>query len=90
MIEVFKEWVERWQQRLRKDKYMISARNAFYAFFRAFMGPLMQDLATYTVISDVLRGVPAIYALYAGYDDLSHFAGMKSPEAFKVLHETDT
>jgi len=89
VIEVFKEWVERWQQRLRKDKYMISARNAFYAFFRAFMGPLMQDLATYTVISDVLRGVPAIYALYAGYDDLSHFAGMTSPESFKALHETD-
>jgi len=87
--EVFKEWVERWQQIRRKDKYIISARNPFYAFFRAFMGPLMQDLATYMVISDMLRGVPAIYALYAGYDDLSHFAGMKSPEAFKVLHETD-
>ena len=89
VIEVFKEWVERWQQKRRKDKYIISARNAFYAFFRAFMGPLMQDLATYSIISDVLRGVPAIYALYAGYDDLSHFAGMQSPESFRVLHETD-
>jgi len=89
VIEVFKEWVERWQQKLRKDKYIVSARNLFYAFFRAFMGPLMQDLATYTIISDVLRGVPAIYGLYAGYDDLSHFAGMTSPEAFRALHETD-
>jgi hypothetical protein len=41
------------------------------------------------VISDVLRGVPAIYALYAGYDDLSHFAGIHSPEAFEALSETD-
>ena len=89
VIEVFKEWVERWQQKRRKDKYIISARNPFYAFFRAFMGPLMQDLATYAIISDVLRGVPAIYALYAGYDDLSHFAGMQSPESFRALHETD-
>jgi len=87
--EVLKEWIERWQQKQRKDKYIISARNPLYAFFRGFMGPLMQDLATYTIIGDVLRGVPAIYGLYAGYDDLSHFAGMKSPEAFKVLHETD-
>ena len=87
--EVFKEWIERWQQIRRKDKYIISARNPFYAFFRAFMGPLMQDLATYAIIGDVLRGVPAIYGLYAGYDDLSHFAGMMSPEALKVLHETD-
>jgi hypothetical protein len=53
------------------------------------MGPLLQDLTTYTVIGDVLRGVPAIYALYAGYDDLAHFAGMSSPEAFESLHETD-
>jgi hypothetical protein len=37
----------------------------------------------------VLRGIPAVYALYAAYDDLSHFAGMTSPESFKVLHETD-
>jgi len=89
VIEVIKEWVERWQQKRRKDKYIISARNVFYAFFRAFMGPLMQDLATYAIISDILRGVPAIYALYAGYDDLSHFAGMQSPESFRALHETD-
>ena len=89
VIEVFKEWMERWQQKRRRDKYIVSARNLFYAFFRGFMGPLMQDLATYTIISDVLRGVPAIYALYAGYDDLSHFAGMQSPESFRALHETD-
>jgi uncharacterized membrane protein YvlD (DUF360 family) len=87
--EVVTEWIERWQQKRRKDKYIVSARNPFYAFFRSFMGPLMQDLATYTIIGDVLRGVPAMYGLYAGYDDLSHFAGMRSPEAFKVLHETD-
>jgi hypothetical protein len=87
--EVVTEWIERWQQKRRKDKYIVSARNPFYAFFRSFMGPLMQDLATYTIIGDVLRGVPAMYGLFAGYDDLSHFAGMRSPEAFKVLHETD-
>jgi hypothetical protein len=33
------------------------------------------------VISDVLRGLPAIYALYAGYDDVCHFAGKETPEA---------
>ncbi len=89
VIEILKEWLEHWQQKRRKDKYIVSARNIFYALLRGFMGPLMQDLATYTVISDVLRGVPAIYALYAGYDDLSHFAGMQSPESFRALHETD-
>jgi len=89
VIECIKEWWEAWQQKRRKDPYRVSARNFAYAFLRGFMGPLMQDLATYMVISDILRGVPAIYALYAGYDDLSHFAGMHSPEASEALHDID-
>lgn len=89
VIEVIKEWWERWQQKRRQDKYIVSARNLAYGFVRAFMGPLMQDMATYMVISDVLRGIPAVYALYAGYDDLGHFAGMQTPEALQALHETD-
>lgn len=95
IIEIIKEWFEAARQRRRHkrgsvdDKYIVTARNPAYALLRAFMGPLLQDLTTYTVISDVLRGVPAIYALYAGYDDLAHFAGMSSEEAFEALHETD-
>ena len=89
VIECIKEWWQAWGQRRRKDPYRVSARNPAYAFLRGFMGPLMQDLATYMVISDVLRGVPAIYALYAGYDDLAHFAGMHSPEVLDTLQETD-
>lgn len=93
IIEVIKEWFEAWQQRRRHkrgiDKYVVSARNPAYAFLRAFMGPVLQDLTTYAVISDIARGVPAVYALYAGYDDLGHFAGMDSPEAFEMLRETD-
>lgn len=93
VIEVIKEWFEAWQARQRHkrgiDKYAVSSRNPAYAFLRAFMGPMLQDLVTYAVISDIARGVPAVYALYAGYDDLGHFAGMDSPEAFEMLRETD-
>ena len=45
-------------------------------FMRGGLGPILHDLVTFTVISDVLRGLPAIYALYSAYDDLAHFAGM--------------
>jgi putative membrane protein len=89
IIEILIEWKDAWLQKRRKDPYRVSARNPAYAFLRAFMGPFLQDLETYMVISDVLRGIPAIYALYAAYDDLSHFAGMGSPESFKCLHEMD-
>lgn len=89
LTEVIKEWWQAYQQKRRKDPYRVKARNFAYAFLRGFMGPVLQDLVTYTVISDILRGIPAVYALYAGYDDLSHFAGMHSPEAFEALHEVD-
>jgi uncharacterized membrane protein YvlD (DUF360 family) len=87
--EIIKELWEASQQRRRKDKYFIKARNLAYAFLRGFMGPVLQDLVTYILISDILRGLPAVYALYAGYDDLSHFAGMTAPEASEALHEID-
>ena len=53
------------------------------------MSPVLQDMVTYTLISDILRGLPAVYALYAGYDDLAHFAGMTATETFEALHEVD-
>jgi putative membrane protein len=87
--ECIKEWWQAWQQKRRNDPYRVSSRSPAYALLRGFMGPLMQDLATFMVINDVLRGVPAIYALYAGYDDLAHFAGQHSTEAFDALHEID-
>jgi len=89
IVEVIKELWQAFMQRRRKDKYMIKARNFAYAFLRGFMSPVLQDLITFTVVSDALRGLPAVYALYAGYDDLSHFAGMTAPESFEALGEID-
>ena len=86
---VIKEWWQAGAQRRRKDKYQAPARNWAYGFLRGFLGPILHDLVTFTVISDVLRGLPAIYALYSAYDDLAHFAGMNTPEAFEELNETD-
>jgi uncharacterized membrane protein YvlD (DUF360 family) len=87
--EVIKEWWQAAQQRRRKDKYRVKARGFAYSFLRGFMGPVLQDMVTYTLISDILRGLPAVYALYAGYDDLAHFAGMTATECFEGLHEID-
>jgi len=86
---VIKEWWQAFLQRRRKDKYVVSSRNLTYGFLRGFMGPILHDLVTFTVISDALRGLPAVYALFSAYDDLAHFAGMQTPEAFEELGEVD-
>jgi uncharacterized membrane protein YvlD (DUF360 family) len=89
VIEVIKEWWQAYLQRRRKDKHITPARNFAYAFLRGFLGPVLHDLITFTVISDALRGLPASYALFSAYDDLGHFAGSEAPEAYEVLEETD-
>ncbi len=88
-IEFVVEFWDAWQQRRRKDPLRIAKRRFPYPLLRAFMVSTLQELATYTTISDLLRGLPAIYTLFAGYDDVGHFAGMNRPEAFKVLRKTD-
>jgi len=89
VIDVIKEWWQAYLQRRRKDQYIVSARNFAYAFLRGFLGPVLHDLVTFMVISDVLRGIPASYALFSAYDDLGHFAGTETPEALESLSETD-
>jgi hypothetical protein len=88
-LEVVKEWGQSFWQRVQRYPYRIRSRNFFYAFLRGFMSPVLQDLSTYAAISDIMRGLPAIYLLYAGYDDLAHYAGMYSSEANQALKETD-
>lgn len=89
LLEVVKEWGQALWQRVRRPRYRVSSRNFKYAFLRGFMSPVLQDLSTYAVVSDVLRGLPAIYACYAGYDDIAHYTGMYSSEAKQALKEID-
>ena len=86
---VFREWAQSLYQHLRRDKYAINARNFLYAFIRAADCQILQALTTYVVIGDILRGLPAIYATLTGYDNVSHYTGVESTEAFQTLGEID-
>lgn len=86
---IVREWWQAFRQKLRKDKFIVNSRNFFYAFIRAGEGQLLQELTTYIVSNDILRGIPAIYATYAGYDNVGHYAGMETSEAFETLAEID-
>jgi len=86
---VLREWWQALRQKLRRDRHTINARNFFYAFIRAAESRVMQEITTYLVSSDILRGIPAIYTTYAGYDNICHYAGLKTPEALESLAEID-
>ena len=89
LFGVLREWAQNIAQRIRRDKFRVKSRNFLYAFTRAATTELLQDLLTFIVIGDVLRGVPAIYTTFPGYDDVAHFTGLSSREAFQTLEEMD-
>ena len=86
---VTREWVQNIAQRIRKDKFRVKSRNFFYAFTRAATCQVMQDIITFLVIGDVLRGLPAVYLTFPGYDDVAHYTGVDSRETFQTLEEMD-
>jgi len=62
-----------------------------------FWGPLTEilsnivfrEVTTFSVMVDIYRGMPAIYASYTGYDEIAHHFGASSKEAFRALRGID-
>jgi hypothetical protein len=62
-----------------------------------FLGPLLEifnniifrEVTTFSVLVDIYRGMPAIYAAYTGYDEIAHHFGANSREAFRALRGID-
>ncbi|HSJ52567.1 MAG TPA: alkaline phosphatase family protein, partial [Anaerolineae bacterium] len=62
-----------------------------------FLGPLLQifnnvifrEVTTFSVMVDIYRGMPAIYAAYTGYDEVAHHFGARSAEAWRTLRGLD-
>jgi len=62
-----------------------------------FWGPLLEiwnnvifrEVTTFSVMLDIYRGMPAIYAAYTGYDEIAHHFGADSREALRALRGID-
>lgn len=89
LFGVLREWMQNLLQWIRRDPRRAKSRNFFYAFTRAITCQILHDLITLLVIGDVLRGIPAIYVTFPGYDDVAHYTGVDSAEAYQTLEEMD-
>ncbi len=62
-----------------------------------FLGPLLEifnnvvfrEVTTFSVLLDIYRGMPSIYAAYTGYDEIAHHFGADSSEALRALRGID-
>ncbi len=82
---------ERWQawRQVRANILPRIHRSRRYAFIRAATTTVIQDTAIFMLLSDMYRGVPAVYATFFAYDEVAHHSGIDRPDALKTLHKLD-
>jgi uncharacterized membrane protein YvlD (DUF360 family) len=86
--EVFLELVAAARQR-RRDVRPCGHRSLSHAFLRAGLAVFVRDFTVYSILSDMMMGVPAVYACFAGYDEVAHHSGLERHDALEVLRKID-
>jgi uncharacterized membrane protein YvlD (DUF360 family) len=86
--EVVLELVAAARQR-RRDVQPRGHRGGAYPFIRAVMCVFVRDLVTFAVLQDMFRGVPAVYATFASYDEVAHHSGLERPDTLEALRKLD-
>jgi hypothetical protein len=88
VIDVLREWWQAWQQRRHNVLPRIS-RGLKYSFVRATITTAMQEASRAILTADLLRGVPAVYNTFYGYDEVAHHSGIDRTDALQVLTTID-
>ncbi len=86
--EVILEWIAAAQQR-RRDVRPRGHRGGVYPFLRATMCVIARDLIVYGVLTDMMKGRPAVYATFASYDEVAHHSGLERQDTLEALRKLD-
>ena len=73
----------------RRDVRPRGHRGGVYPFLRATMCVIVRDLIVYGVLSDMMRGRPAIYATFSSYDEVAHHSGLEREDTLEALRKLD-
>jgi uncharacterized membrane protein YvlD (DUF360 family) len=73
----------------RRDVRPRGHRGGAYPLLRAAMCVFLRDLIVFSVISDMLRGRPAVYATLSGYDEVAHHSGLERHDTLETLRKLD-
>ncbi len=86
--EICLELVAATRQR-RRDVRPRGHRGGAYPLLRAGMCVFVRDLIVFSVLQDMFRGVPAVYATFASYDEVAHHSGLERPDTLEALRKLD-
>ena len=87
--DVIQELWQAWRQKRQDVQPRLNRLHNGYPFLRAATNVFLRDVSAYLIILDILRGVPAIYTTFAGYDEVAHHSGPWTQDAYKTLRQFD-
>ena len=86
------EIVLEWSAALRAIRRNVRPRGhrgGVYPLLRAAMCVVVRDLIVYGVLSDMMRGSPAVYATFSSYDEVAHHSGLERSDTMEALRKLD-
>jgi uncharacterized membrane protein YvlD (DUF360 family) len=86
--EVILEWVSASRAK-RRDVQPRGHRGGLYPFMRGGMCVIVRDLIVYGVLTDMMRGRPAVYATFSSYDEVAHHSGLERADTLEALRKLD-
>ena len=86
--EVILEWIAALRAR-RRDVRPRGHRGGLYPFMRAAMCVVVRDLIVFGVLTDMMRGRPAVYATFSSYDEVAHHSGLERADTLEALRKLD-
>jgi len=86
--EIVLEWTAAARQK-RRDVRPRGHRGGIYPLLRGAMCVFVRDLIVYSVLTDMMRGRPAVYATFASYDEVAHHSGLERADTLEALRKLD-
>jgi uncharacterized membrane protein YvlD (DUF360 family) len=86
--EVLLEWTAAIRA-ARRDVRPRGHRGGYYPFMRAAMCVIVRNAVVFGVLTDMMRGRPAVYATFASYDEVAHHSGLERADTLEALRKLD-
>ena len=86
--EIVLEWTAALRA-IRRDVQPRGHRGGIYPLMRAALCVFVRDLIVSGVLTDMMRGRPAVYATFSSYDEVAHHSGLERPDTLEALRKLD-
>ena len=86
--EIILEWTAALRA-IRRDVRPRGHRGGIYPLMRGALCVAVRDLIVSGVLTDMMRGRPAVYATFSSYDEVAHHSGLGRADTLEALRKLD-